>query len=70
MDFSEEKIQYWSKKIAGKLFNEYVTKENYSKEKAILVLDNCCGGNFLIEFLNNYESVIISMLIPESERTF
>jgi len=65
-----EDINHWADRIAAKLFNEYVTSENYTKEKAVKALSRCVGSTFLTDILNQNESIIISKLISESERTY
>ena len=57
-------------KLAGKLFNEYVYKENYTKEKALKAISNCVGSHIFEVILNDYEEDIISLLRSEKEQTY
>ena len=46
-------------KIAAKLFNEGVTPENYTKEKANKILSNCVAPVFCKNILKKYENDVI-----------
>lgn len=52
----------WQEALAGKLITWGVSKDNYSKEKAMEVIEICVGYNFLKQLLEYDENKIISLL--------
>lgn len=58
------------KKLSGKLFNEYVYIENYTKEKALKAISNCVGSHIFEVIINEYESDVIALLRSEKEQTY
>jgi len=58
------------KKLAGKLFNEYVYKENYTKDKALKAISNCVGSHIFEVIINEYEPEVIKLLRSEKEQTY
>ena len=49
-------------KLVNKLYNEGVTKENYTKEKALEISERCAGVSILTYILNNHEDEVIKLL--------
>lgn len=49
-------------KLANKLYCEGITKENYSKEKALEISSRCAGVAVLNYILNNHEEEVIKLL--------
>lgn len=49
-------------KLSNKLSCEGITKDNYSKEKALQISDRCCGVAILNYIIHNHESEIIDLL--------
>lgn len=50
-------------KLANKLYNEGITKENYTKEKATEIISRCAGFAILNHIINNHEEEVIKLLI-------
>lgn len=65
-----ENIPRLKKQLAGKLFNEGVYKENYTKEKALNAISNCVGVHLFEVIIQESEKEIVSMLRSEKEQTF
>ena len=56
--------------LSGKLFNEHVYKENYTKEKALKAISNCVGSHIFEVIINEYEPEVIKLLRSEKEQTY
>jgi len=60
--FKMKTISNITLKLANKLALEGITKDNYSKEKALRISDRCCGLAILNYIIHNHESDIIDLL--------
>lgn len=49
-------------KLANKLYCEGITKENYTKEKALEIISRCAGFAILNYVINNHEEEVIKLL--------
>jgi len=68
--FDNPNLPELKRKLAGKLFNEYVYKENYTKDKALKAISNCVGSHIFEVIINEYEPEIIKLLRSEIEQTY
>ena len=55
------------KSLKSKLFNNGVVVENYTKEKAIEVINRCCGVAVLTYIFKKYESEIVKDLKKQKD---
>jgi len=53
--------------LKSKLFNNGVVIENYTKEKAIEVINRCCGVSVLAYIFDKYESEIVKDLKTQKD---
>lgn len=57
---SQEKM--WIDQIVAKLYNEGISKSNYTKDEALDVLNSCVAPKLLVGLLNNFEEEIVKLL--------